>query len=199
MIVAEVLERSRALLPRFSIFALSPIPMLIHLGFLLSDRVAVECRQFDRVRKTWRWSDLDDEGDADELETSGLPCESVNAEDVVIRVSLSAPVTPQQTDLVVPDTPVKIDLTVPDPDVMWLRSPAQLAGLQTEFGRVLKALRRYATRCKRIHLFYAGPAGGAVVLGQAVNPRMDPEIITYEYSRQQSPLYRTAIVLKEQA
>ena len=121
----------------------------------------------------------------------------MGAHDVVVRVSLSAEVSPEQTSLRVPNPLVEVDLSVPEPDVMWLRSPSQLERLKVEFGKVLRVVRRHAPDCERLHLFYAGPAGGAVVLGQALNPRMDPVVVTYEFSRQRTPQYRRAVVLEE--
>ena len=51
-------------------------------------------------------------------------------------------------------------------------------------------------QCRRIHLFYAGPTGGAIVLGQTINPRMNPEIALYEYNRQKTPKYEHVLNLK---
>jgi hypothetical protein len=159
--------------------------------------VQVECYQFDRDRRTWRWPD--DTGDADaEIQVTGVPARKVNkAGDAVIRVSLSATVAPEDTRAVAQGA-VEIDLSVKKPDVMWLRSPAQLDALGATFREVLRAIRDNMPNCQRIHLFYAGPTGGAVVIGQQINPRMNPPVETYEYSRQWAPRYRRALTLQEE-
>lgn len=196
--ITALLERSRHLAPRFSVFGLSPIPLLVHLGFVLSDRVEVEPRQFDRVNKTWRWPELAASKVDTGISVEGLPGEPRReVEEIVIRVALSAPVTPDQTAPFSSNAHVQIDITVQNPNVGWLQSPLQLKALRVKFGEVLASIRQYAVNCKKIHLFYAGPAGGAVVLGQAVNPRMDPPVLTYEYARQRTPSYRPAILLQE--
>ncbi len=41
LVVQDALEKSRDLLPRFAVFSLAPIPLAAHLGFLFSDRPAV--------------------------------------------------------------------------------------------------------------------------------------------------------------
>ena len=82
-----------------------------------------------------------------------------------------------------------------DPDVLWLRSPEQLVALSRHFQAILKRLRERVPRCRLIHLFYAGPTGGAIVLGQAVNPRMNPPVALYEYSRQRAPRYEHVVTL----
>jgi hypothetical protein len=61
-----------------------------------------------------------------------------------------------------------------------------------------EGVRERVPRCERIHLFYAGPTGGAIILGQQVNPRMNPPVELYEYSRQWDPRYRRALTLQEE-
>ena len=195
-ILDEAIQRSRDLLPRFSVFSLAQIPLAIHLGFMLSDRVEVECYQFDRVRKTWQWPDDGNDADLD-IEVNGVPARKVNKPgDVVVRVSLSARIAPEDTRLVAKGI-VEIDLSVKNPDVMWLRSAEQLAVLGATFREVLKQIRDCVPAYQRIHLFYAGPTGGAVVIGQQINPRMNAPVETYEYSRPSSPRYRHALTLQE--
>lgn len=195
--VDDAIKRSRDLLPRFSVFSFAQIPLALHLGFVLSDRVEVECYQFDRVRKTWRWPG--DVIDADlDIQVKGLPSKKVNkAGDAVIRVSLSATVAPEDTRAVVRGV-VEVDFSVKAPDVMWLRSPEQLRVLASKFRDVLRAIRDRVPGCQRIHLFYAGPTGGAVTIGQQINPRMNPPVQTYEFSRQWAPRYQPALTLQEQ-
>jgi hypothetical protein len=175
---------------------LERIAELMHLGFVLSDRVDVECYQFDRERKTWRWPD--DAADADsEIQVKGVPAKKVNKTgDVVIRVSLSAKIAPEETRAVVTGA-LEIDMSVKKPDVMWLRSTAQLSVLGNALREALRAIREHMPSCQRIHLFYAGPTGGAVTIGQQINPRMNPPVETYEYSRQWTPRYRHAVTLGE--
>ena len=69
--------------------------------------------------------------------------------------------------------------------------------LGNRFREVLRAIRDQMPNCQRIHLFYAGPTGGAVTIGQQINPRMNPPVDTYEYSRQWKPQYRYALTLGE--
>jgi len=195
-IVNEAIDRSRDLLPRFSVFSFAQIPLALHLGFVLSDRVEVECYQFDRERKTWRWPDDAANPDLD-IQVKGVPARKVSkAGDAVIRVSLSATIAPDDTRAVVTGA-VEIDMSVKKPDVLWLRSPAQLAVVANKFREVLTTIRDHMPGCERIHLFYAGPTGGAVTIGQQINPRMNPPVETYEYSRQWNPRYRRALTLGE--
>lgn len=194
-LVEEALDRSKDLLPRFAVFSLAPIPLAIQLGYLLSDRVEVRAFQFDRERATWVWDPTCEAGDTD-FHLSGVPTERMNAvEDVVVRVALSGRIAPEDTEL--PESsPVQIDLTVENPNVMWLCHPDQLRALSRTFRDILQAVRENVPSCRRIHLFYYGPAPGAVVVGQAINPRMNPPVALYEYDHRGTPRYRHVLSLE---
>lgn len=92
-----------------------------------------------------------------------------------------------------PNRPIAIDIFVDNPDVMWLRSSEQLTKLGQVFRRGLTLLRNWIPNCQRIHLFYAEPTDGAIVIGQQINPRMNPVVDVYEYSRESSPRYQWAL------
>lgn len=93
--------------------------------------------------------------------------------------------------------PVDVDLGVQDPNVMWLKHPDQLVEFAKLFRLVLQAIRDHVPNARRIHLFYAGPTGGAIVAGQAINPRMNPSVLLYEYHRQKDPRYEHALTLQD--
>jgi hypothetical protein len=195
-VILNAIERSRGTLPRFAVFSLSHIALCIHLGFILSDRLEVLWFQHDRDRKSWKWAE--DVPDADtNIKVSGLPKKMVEGKrEVIIRVSLSASISRKATRNVVGGRPVEIDLSISDPDVMWLKSRDQLTILGQKFRNVLKAVERNVTDCPRIHLFYAGPTGGAIVLGQQINPRMHPPVELYEYSRHATVQHQRVLTLR---
>lgn len=104
---------------------------------------------------------------------------------------MSGPVT-----LITGEGLVEVGLTVPERDVMWLNHPDQLTELGRVFRSALNRLVGFMPECQRIHFFYAGPTGGAVVLGQAINPRKTPPVEIYEFDRRQTPIYEYALTLK---
>lgn len=198
-VVSEAIEKSRDVsLPRFAVFSLAQIPLAVHLGFLLSDRVEVRYFQFERDRRSWRWSEIEvAEADCN-IQVTGLPEQlTENEAEVLVRVSLSVRIAKRDTDAAVLPVPVEVDIFVAHPDVMWLRSPNQLVKLGQVFRQVLTTIRDKVPKCSRIHLFYAGPTGGCIVLGQQINPRMNPPVNVYQYSRQAVPRYQWALTLEE--
>ena len=80
---------------------------------------------------------------------------------------------------------------------MWLKVPEQLLKLAKTFRKVLASIREKVPRCSKIHLFYAGPTGGAISIGQQINPRMNPPVVLYQYSRQSNPRNTYALTLTE--
>ncbi len=195
-VILNALERSRGVIPRFAVFSLSQIALCVHLGFILSDRLEALWFQFDRDSKTWNWAEDSPNADTN-IKVTGLPKRMIeDKREVIIRVSLSATISRKATLDTVGDRPVEIELSVSDPDVMWLRCRDQLVILGQKFRDALKAIERNIPDCPRIHLFYAGPTGGAIVLGQQINPRMHPPVELYEYSRQGIPQHQRVLTLR---
>ncbi len=68
--------------------------------------------------------------------------------------------------------------------------------LLSKYREVFEKIRlQFGERCTEIHVLYAGPTGGAIELGRAVNIRMFPKVCTYEYDFNRTPAYSSAIVL----
>jgi hypothetical protein len=196
-VVDEALEKSRDLLPRFAVFSLSPVALAIHLGFLFSDRVEVRAFQFDRDRRVWSWPEPDGTSGSP-IEVTGLPDSTVDgAVDVVVRVSLSALISPDETRAVVADAPVEIDVATSDPDVTWLHSHDQLVQVGRSMRDVFRGIREKVPGCRTLHLFAAVPTGAAVAIGQAINPRMSPAVALYEFSMQTTPRYQRVLFLRD--
>jgi hypothetical protein len=199
-LVVELLAKCRHTFPpRFAVFSIAPIPFIIQLGFLLSDSVLVSCYKYHIDTQSWRWPDVDLQDVDLGIHVSGLPHKPVQKEcDVLIRISLSARVGQHETDEVVSGLPVQVDISVDEPGLLWIRSVEQLDRLSRVLRSVLEKIRTNVPYCQHIHLFYAGPAPGALIVGQQINPRMNPPVHTYEYSRQRSPRYELALTLKQE-
>jgi hypothetical protein len=173
---------------RFAVFSLGRIPLAVQLGYALGDRSRVELFHYHRDCGTWAWPE-----DASEATgpISWTLTESAAGprDEAAIRVSLSAEVRPEPEFR----CPFEIDIRVPEPSVRWLRVPAQLTELAEVYAEALAAIR--ARDCRRVHLYYAGPAAGAIAFGRAYNPRMNPPLAVYEYRRGALPSYEQALVL----
>jgi hypothetical protein len=188
-LVADAIERSRHLRPRFAVFCMSPIPLSIHLGHILSDRVQVEVFQWDRDGDTWNWR-LGNEGS---INVRGIPSDETDLEEAQIRLSISASV--RREHCCTEGSTLDVEIAADAPDVQWLQGPDQVAVVCGAFRNALAALRAKAPRLRRVHIFAAIPAGIAVAIGRAINPRMNPPIFLYEYDQRKTPRYEHVLTL----
>jgi hypothetical protein len=172
---------------RFAVFSLGRIPLAVQLGYVLGDRVRAELFHYHRDRATWSWEGAGEP--SGQVSWTVRECDQGPPAEAAVRVSLSAAILPE----LCLRCGIEIDIRVPEPSVRWLCAPAQLIELARVYGEALAALR--ARGCRRIHLYYAGPAAGAVAFGRGYNPRMNPELVVYEYRRAASPPYEQALVL----
>lgn len=197
LIVDEAIARSRDLLPRFAIFSLAPIPLAVHLGFLFSDRLEVRAFQFDRDRGKWDWPS-ETGSESNRVVTTGLPVvPSGECVEVALRLSISARVSDANALAAAPNVAAQVEIAVQSPSVTWLRSDRQLVAVAKAIRDALATIREKLPECSRIHVFAAIPTPVAIALGQAINPRMEPPVALYEYSRQRSPRYRHALTLQK--
>ena len=193
--ILELFEKCRnSFSPRFAVFSIAPIPLIVQLGFLLTYSVPTRYFKLHLDSQSWLWP-------SDKIETkfdiTGIPVELVTSEcDVVIRVSLSEKVGKYETDPIVSDAPIEIDISVSDPSLTWLRSINQVTEFATVFRSVLSEIRQKVVGCQHIHLFMAVPAPIALITGQQINPRMNPPVLLYEYARNKEPRYQYAFTLE---
>jgi hypothetical protein len=133
---------------------------------------------------------------ADSLKVAGLPAKQTSRTgDVVICFHLSARI--QRADIPVPRKSVLrvIDIAVATPSVNWLKSPAQLDALGDAATKVFSSLLQQIPNAARWHLLFAGPAPGAVKVGQQLNPTMSPPTQLYEFNQAGMPRYTASISL----
>jgi hypothetical protein len=166
---------------RLAVFSLTRIPLAVHLGYLLSDRCRVQLFQYHRDEQQWRWpTALPAQITLPAVEREVLDVSTAGS--LVLRVSLSATVDRALAHGMVGDPVADVHISVPTPSVNWLRCREQLVAfagtIRAEFEWAREDL---GERCNGIHLFYAGPTGGAIEAGRQYNPRMNPPLHLYEY------------------
>ena len=160
---------------RFAVFSTGRIPLAVQLGFVLGDRARVELFHYHRDEGTWRWP-AQEAGGIEEVDVTVRRRRGGAPREAAIRVSLSARVP---ADAVKEE--VDVEIAVANPSVRWLRNAEQLKELARAYERALAAIRERGIR--RVHIYYAGPAAGAVCLGRAYNPRMNAKAVVYDYKR----------------
>jgi hypothetical protein len=172
---------------RFAVFSLGRIPLAVQLGYILGDRARVALYHYHRDRGSWQWPSARSGPSLDLRESPRRRTGS--APSASLRVSLSARVSRES----VAPAAVDIEIAPPAPSVFWLRSPGQLTELARMYEQALARIRERG--CRRVHLYYAGPAAGAIAFGRAYNPRMNPSLELYEYAHGGRPCYEPVLTL----
>lgn len=168
-----------------SVFALAPIPLLVHLGLELSDLHEVDLYQRHRETQTWTW-DIPDESDNDtefaQLYTVEIPEEPDSDAEVVITISISASVSQQQIEATVGRNAAVFAIRANEPGPDFLRSKRRLALFGYEFRRLLEAIRERYGRDRTVHLLGAIPSPVAIEVGRSIQ-RYHPPFRVYEYDK----------------
>ncbi|MCZ7673846.1 MAG: SAVED domain-containing protein [Chloroflexi bacterium] len=181
-LIADIFAKCRhSVPPRFAVFSIAPIPLIVHLGFLLAYNVPVRYYKLHIDTQSWKWPEVALQAVDENIQVNGVPQETIlERSEVLIRISLSAFVGQHETDEVAPGLAAQIDIFVDKPNRTWIRSPKQLDRLSEVFRGVLDEIRQKVPYCQRIHLFCAIPAPAALAIGRQINPRMDPPVSLYE-------------------
>jgi SMODS-associated and fused to various effectors sensor domain len=179
---------------RFAVFPLAPVSACLATGYLLTSRPRVRLFQHHRIQATWTWPKA--KAAPHGLVVTGLPSKHTNKTgDVAICFNLSARV--EHPDIPIPKKALLqiVNVSVAEPSVHWLKSPSQLESLGEIATSVFASLHEHFPNAMRWHLFFAGPAPGAIKVGQQLNPTMTPPTQLYEFNRAATPRYRASILL----
>jgi len=166
-----------------SLFALAPIPLLVYLGRQLSNKVPVDLFQRHRDTEDWVWKD------------SGTPAEyrfgkireGRGAGNVALILSLSGKVKSEALPPEINDQFTIYELTLAniEPNPTYLRQKGDLAAFKDAYQAALRTIGQDCGHIHAIHLFPAVPAPVAVLCGRELLPKVDPQLLVYDYDKHQ--------------
>lgn len=162
-----------------SVFALAPIPLLLHLGRELGETDEVELYQKHRVGDDWAWRA--GEG-LEEFFDVTLPDADDPDLPLAVILSLSYRVDRTSVEEVLGTTGRLYSLCAKRPSVDFLISRDRLDVFSYEFRKLLTWLRAASGADRGIHVFASVPAPAAVELGRRIKD-FDPPFIIYEYEK----------------
>jgi hypothetical protein len=164
--------------PTVAVFAMAPIPLLVFLGSQLDDKADI--RVFPRFRDAedlaccWRNEPLTPAtfevypGNTD-----------AQARDVVVSVSVSAPIDVNRAPAGLVDLPlVTLSAEKIGPDS--IQTKADLAAFASAWRRALARVESDYPSCERIHLLAAVPMIAAVASGQHHMRDSQPQLVVYQ-------------------
>ncbi|MCM3393722.1 SAVED domain-containing protein [Cytobacillus oceanisediminis] len=170
------------------IFPLSPIPLLVHLGSLLTDTVSYSIYQFDREAGQWVSDSTKSNKDID-LRVSK---EINHKKELAVLVSISGIVKMDSVMEVVTGEFDSIRFDIDNPGLKRLIYRDDVIFVQSRIKDEIEKLLQHQ-EYNKIHLFYAGPAGLAIELGRGINPNIWSEICLYHYNNRTNPKYQYAL------
>ncbi|KPL87558.1 hypothetical protein SE18_10875 [Herpetosiphon geysericola] len=179
---------------RIAVFPLAPISACITLGYHLTNRPRVRLFQYHRDNQSWRWPDIPTPEDS--LSIINLPAEvDNNSGELAICFNLSSYITEDCISELGQSFINRINVTLDDPSTGWLQHPDQLIELASKARHTFEKCVSKYPKSYKWHIFYAGPAPGAVAVGQQINPTMCPPVQLYEYVHGRKPRYQPSILL----
>ncbi|MHA3183320.1 SAVED domain-containing protein [Legionella pneumophila] len=160
----------------FSLFAFAPMPLLIKLGTLFTDKIPVEVYQPKREPKTWKWQAFPDNFQfvVNEPDNFDKP--------PVLIISLSASIAPNRVTTLLGDDVTIWELTVNEPFLHndLIQSPAQLAMFRSEVRKLMIQIKQKHGNNTTLHIFPAMPISCAIELGRIRMPKADMPWVIYD-------------------
>jgi hypothetical protein len=170
-----------------AVFALAPQPLLIKLGYLMSDIRNVSVYQCHRDYEKWSWHDTDDTVEY------RIQKENENniREEVAINISLSTEIINERiwnvTDVGMPMYTIIID----EPNRNFVTNQAIVDEFVKCFRKCVEMIKNDHQNVRRIKIFSAMPNSLAVRLGMDIMPKTDPIFEIYDQISQEVGFMKT--------
>jgi hypothetical protein len=167
---------------RLSIFALAPIPLLIHLGRALGNKTALSLYQRHRDNHKWAWKDTASPVVFDLKQVQ----QGTSSEKVALSLSLSG-------EIRLDDLPKHIEESFfvytispsnAPPGPTLIQSRADLENFRGLYRTALTQIRQTHGSIDELHLFPAVPSPVAILCGSELLPKVDPALLVYDNNKQ---------------
>lgn len=194
-IVRQALHGGDGFDRRIAVFPLAPVSACVAMGYMLTSRPNVRLFQHYRSTRTWAWPSSSLQ--AADLSVTGIPRTATRRKgDVALCFHLSATIC--RDDIRSLKLPLigRVDIRAANPSTDWLRHEQQLRRLEEHARHTFESCLRAFPGAQKWHLFYCGPAPGAVAVGQQISPTMCPPVQLYEFSRHAVPAHKPSILLR---
>lgn len=183
-------RRSRAFNTHsLSIFAIAPIPLLIHAGHCLGDIQRVDLYQRHRDTQDWIWKEVEDAQAFYEVARSGmLP---TREHPIALVFSISGQVSRELITRTLGAEPFFYEIRAREQGRDFLRSRKRLELFSYEVRNAIVALHHAHAQRTPIHVFAALPAPMAIEFGRNIKS-LDTPFVIYEYENS-THAYRPAL------
>ncbi|MCC5654751.1 SAVED domain-containing protein [Nostoc sp. XA013] len=168
-----------------SIFAISPMPLLIYLGRCIGDTVPTDIyqshRNIENTSKTWSWQE-----DANYELNYLISCEQEEKSKIVLlKLAISDTINSDKYNNILTNDCNIYQITVSEPSPHFLKSKKQLEIFSYEYRKLLNQIQAKHGKNCQILILPAVPVPIAVECGRVILPTKDPEIFVCEYYKEQ--------------
>ncbi len=175
---------------RLSVFALAPVPLLVHFGHVLGDIPQVDLYQRHRSSQDWTWKD--EEAFGEFYETLMPESASDRDHNVALILSVSALVARDQVLATLGSNTLVYEIQAREPGPDFLSSLKRLEVFGSKVRSILGHLRD-AHKDETVHLFAAVPAPAAIEFGRNIRG-YHPTFAVYEYLKADRTYFAALVV-----
>lgn len=163
-----------------SIFAFGPQPLLILLGYLLSDIPAAQVYQLHREPPGWYW----EENPSDFAFSIHEP-DRIKGEPALV-LSLSATVTDDRIVAALGEDVTIWRISIAEPNNDFLKSSRQLQQFRETIRKLMDKIKAKHGQRTTLHIFPAVPVSIAVELGRILMPKADMPLRVYDQNNERN-------------
>jgi SMODS-associated and fused to various effectors sensor domain/HNH endonuclease len=165
-----------------SLFALTQIPLLVHLGRCLSNKIPVDFYQRHRDQTNpWKWPEDEEPVRYKQV----MPRKGTDRNHVALTVSLSGQISLDSLPERIDESFFVYDIGLDDrkPGTDFLRKRQDLDEFRRTYRGFLSDLMASHPSIEELHLFPAVPAPTAITLGHDLLPKVHPVLIVYDWDK----------------
>lgn len=171
----------------FSVFALAPMPLLILLGALFTDKISVDVYQLFREPKGWKWQNMQENFKFILNEPSskvGKP---------VLIISISDKIKFKRITDILGENVSIWELTVPSKLIGNdnIRSKAQLSLIRNEFRKIMSMIKKNYDLSTSLSIFPAMSVSCSVELGRIRMPKAEMPWVIYDQNNKSQKFIKT--------
>ncbi len=180
---------------RIVYFGAAPIPLAIHLGYLIGDFEKFDVFQQHHDTKLWDWESSETTID---INVENLPKEVFeSAGDVIINFATSVAINQDEVKKIVQSPLKTLEVHPSNYGRDIIKSQVDLVELSNSFRDVLDSILNNLPNTNSIHLFAAIPVGLSFLLGTKISSTMHPRLFTYLYNKQEEVQHRVAFIIQD--
>lgn len=181
-----------------SYWGLAHIPLTFLLGYQMADKLSTSFFEWNQNSLSWNRVKDSNIYYPELLVSKQLNQSREDVEDVVIKIGITYQVEDVTLNGLGLEEKDSYYMHLPSPTRNAIVSVRQLNEYQAVFRKTMDEINQSYPNLKRVHVFYSGQPSLAYRLGSCLSPRMDKEILVYNYHSTSEPKYNWSINMKKE-